>query len=127
VLLDLTSWLCDVTDMETGLIVIGDLDQFKLSFGYVDVRAFVFTELYTVHVFVTDLADFIDGSELTGCRHFHSVIMNELSCSPVSPFPPDARCALSRISAPRYHIFSMCERLTLANSPGITGNPHDNR
>ena len=78
--------LCDVADVETSLILIGNLEQFKLRLRYVDAFAGSRFELYSVHVRAPGLVNFLDRADLTGLCQCHDVIVNEPRCTHKSLF-----------------------------------------
>jgi hypothetical protein len=81
VLQTVAALLSDVPEVEPGFILIGNLDQFKLRFRYVDSFGGGCFELYSVHARVPGLVNFLDRADLASLRKCHDVIVNEPRCA----------------------------------------------
>ena len=103
VLQTVAALLCDVPDVEPGFILIGNLDQFKLRFRYVDGFGGGCFELYSVHVRVAGLVNFLDRADLASLRKCDDVIVNEPRCAHKSLFL--VRCRQHEAQMP---FFSNC-------------------
>jgi len=104
VLQTVAALLRDVPDVEPGFILIGNLDQFKLRFRYVDGFGGGCFELYSVHVRVAGLVNFLDRADLASLRKCDDVIVNEPGCAHKSLFlircrQHEGRCLLQQLPA----------------------------
>ena len=99
--------LRDVPDVEPGFILIGDLDQFKLRFRYVDCFGGGCFELYSVHVRVAGLVNFPYRPDLAPADHFDDVVMDKSRCIHSRLFfpwmPADSRADAARRATHRVY------------------------